>query len=74
MTTFESTVAMMRQLPEEDLLVIQSLVRRLVKSPIQPLTEEEFFERLETARRHADEGKLRPASQAIEAMRQRYGL
>lgn len=33
MTTFESTVAMMRQLPEEDLLVIQSLVRRLVNLP-----------------------------------------
>lgn len=79
MTTFESTVALMRCLPEEDLLAINSLVKRLVsrvpaQNPAQPITEAEYFDRLEVARRNAEAGKVRSAGQVIEDVRARYGL
>ncbi len=79
MTTFESTVEMLRRLPEEDLLAINGLVRRLVsrvpgEDIVKPLSESEFLDRLDVARRHAEEGKVRPAASVIDDMRARYGL
>lgn len=79
MTTFESTVEMLRHLPEEDLLAINGLLKRLVsraeaEAPGRPLSEEAFFDRLAVARKHADEGKVRPAASVIEDLRARYGL
>lgn len=79
MTTFESTVEMLRRLPEEDLLAINGLVRRLVSrvpadEAMRPLSESEFLDRLDVARRHAEEGRVRPAAAVIDDVRARYGL
>ena len=78
MTTFESTVALMRRLPEEDLLAINSLVKRLVsrvpvENPAQPISETEFFDRLDMAWQHAETGQVRPAGQFIDDVRARLG-
>ena len=79
MTTFESTVEMLRRLPEEDLLAINGIVKRLVnrtaaEDDVRPLSETEFFDRLTVARQHAEEGKTRPAAQVTQDLRARYGI
>ena len=43
-------------------------------NPYKPLTREEIIDSLEAARRHAGEGKVIPAHQASEKVREKYGL
>lgn len=79
MTTLENTVALLRQLPEEDLLAVNGIVRRLVmrtseQEVYRSLSEQEFFDRLAVGRKHAEEGKVKSAYEAIEEMRSRYGF
>jgi DNA-damage-inducible protein J len=52
-------------------------VKRLPDSstnPFQPLSEEEIYKKLETARLHATEDKVRPADDVVSDMREKYGL
>ena len=83
MSTYESTISLMKGLPEGDLLIVHDFVNRLlVKSenrqetsnPYNPLTREEIIKELAVARKHADEGKVIDAHEASENVRARYGL
>ena len=52
MTTFESTVSMLEMLPEADLMVINSMARRLLArsiegNPYQPLSQQEWEAKLD---------------------------
>lgn len=40
----------------------------------RPLSKEEFFDRLDAARRHADDGKVKEAHVVAENVRKKYGL
>lgn len=83
MSTYESTVSMMNQLPETDLLLIHEFVRRFASkteikkemyNPYKPLTREEIIEQLSIARKHADEGQVLDAHQVSANVREKYGL
>ena len=83
MSTYESTVSLMKGLPEGDLLVVQEFVNRLLTksenkqetfNPYKPLTREELIGELAVARKHAEEGKVIDAHEASANVRNRYGL
>ena len=77
MSTLETTVSMMKQLPERDLLKIQAFVRLFFldsANPFVPLTEEEIYEQLAKSRKHEEEGKLKDAKQISSSVRAKYGL
>ena len=83
MNTYESTVSMINNLPETDLLLINEFIRRLrskadikkeMYNPYKPLTREEIIEQLSVAKKHAQEGKVMDAHQASANVRKKYGL
>lgn len=83
MTTYESTVSMMQNLPEADLLVINEFVKRLSAkekvreeryNPYKHLTREEIVDQLAIARKNAEEGRVLEAHQASANIREKYGL
>lgn len=79
MTVYEDTVALMKNLNESDLLVVNNIVKRFVFSmyigeQYKPLSEKEFFDRLAVARKHAEEGKVKDAKEVANNLREKYGL
>ena len=85
MTTnvYESTVSMLKEMPENDLMVVREFIKRLVSkgevrnemyNPYKPFTREEVIEQLTIARKHADEGKIMEAYEASSNIRKKYGL
>ena len=77
MSTLEATVSMLETLPEEDLMAINGIVRRFVvkeSNPYRPLSKEETLEKLAKSRKHAEEGRLTDARQAVEEIRQKHGI
>ncbi|MBQ4436860.1 MAG: type II toxin-antitoxin system RelB/DinJ family antitoxin [Clostridia bacterium] len=49
-------------------------IRKTAPNPYTALTEEELLQKLETARNHASQGKLRDADDVVSDLRARYGL
>ena len=77
MSTLETTVSMMKNLPEKDLLKIQAFVRLFLSeapNPFEPMSEEEIYLQLEQSRKHAEEGRLKDAIQVSASVREKYGL
>ena len=74
MTMLESTVSMLKMLPEADLQVINSMAKRLLSHAmedhsIQPLTEQEWEKKLDRSLQQASDGMLADALQASRALR-----
>lgn len=79
MSTLEATVSMLKSLPESELLTIYDLTRRLyIKQnkdiELKVMTEEEMIDKLDTSRKHAEEGRVMDADVAISKLRIKYGL
>ena len=80
---YESTVSMLRGMPDNDLMVVREFINRLASkadikkemyNPYKPLTREEIIEQLATARKHADAGLVMDAHEASSNIREKYGL
>lgn len=79
MSAFENTVSMMEVLPESDLIEIENFTKKLYmlrnsESPFHPLTEEEILNDLQISREQIAQGKCKEMGQAIEEIRNKYGL
>ncbi|MBQ6504126.1 MAG: hypothetical protein IJI57_09470 [Flexilinea sp.] len=83
MSTYEATISMMKNLPENDILLVKEFVSRLLtksseqkiaSDPFKPLTREEIIEQLVIAQTHAKEGKTIEAHSASDLIRSKYGL
>lgn len=79
MSTLEATVLMLQSLPESELLTIYDLTRRLyIKQnkdiEFKVMTEAEMIDKLDTSRKHAEEGMVMDADVAISKLRVKYGL
>lgn len=77
MTMFESTVSMLEMLPEADLMVINSMARRLLArsiedNPFQPLSQQEWEFKLDRSIRQANEGLAKDALKASSEIRKKY--
>ena len=49
-------------------------IRKRTADPYIALSEEEIFQKLETARAHAQQGQVREAEAVVADMRAKYGL
>ena len=83
MSTYEATVSMMRDLPDDELLLVKEFIKRITSkdeirkemyNPYKPLTREEVMEQLAIARKHADEGRVMEGHRASSNIREKYGL
>ena len=79
MSVFEETVSILENLSEDDLKIIQILAVRMLtrpeeSNPFRPMTEEEFLGEIDTALRHAGEGKTTPVAEVVKEMREKYGI
>lgn len=79
MSTLEATILMLQSLPESELLTIYDLTRRLhIKQnkdiEFKVMTEAEMIDKLDTSRKHAEEGMVMDADVAISKLRVKYGL
>ena len=83
MSTFETTVDLMKNLPENDLLKIKAFINHMIDSrnekketynPFVSLSREEIFAQLEYSRKRAEEGHVILAHQASSLVREKYGL
>lgn len=80
MSAYETTISMLSNLPETDLLKVQDFIRTFFTSdteaagPYMPLKRDDIVHRLEEARNHVDEGYVNDAHHASDNVRARYGL
>ena len=49
-------------------------IKKRTANPYVALTEDEFMTKLETSRKHAEQGLVRDADEVISDMRNKYGL
>ena len=76
---YDNTVDMLQMLDDNELQAIQSVVKMLIAAPktsrpYQPLTEDQLFERIDTALKHAEEGIYEDAEDAENEIRAELGL
>ena len=83
MSTYEATVSMIRDLPDNELLLVKEFIKRITSkdeirqemyNPYKPLTREEVIEQLAIAKKHADEGRVMEGNRASANIREKYGL
>ena len=76
MSTFDTTVTMLNDLNEDELLSIQWIILRMkdMQGLFQPKSKEEVLERLDESKRQADNGMGKNADVYIAELRKRYGL
>ena len=49
-------------------------IKKKITNPYVTLTEDEFLTKLDTSRKHAEQGLVRDADEVISDMRNKYGL
>ena len=79
MTILESTISMIKVMPESDLVEIQNFARNLLMRhdadcPFPLKNREDIYKELETSRQQASEGKCQDMGQALAEIRKKYGL
>lgn len=79
MSTLDATVSMLELLKEDELLVVQKLIRSMFEShdsdnPFKPLSEEQMYAMLAKARKQADNGEYVDADDFYNSMVAKYGV
>lgn len=77
MSTLESTISMLRVMPEADVQVIFELTKKLFddkSSPFAPVTKTQILEDLDASAEQIRQGKTINAADAIKGLREMYGL
>ncbi|MBR1743330.1 MAG: hypothetical protein IJ733_15950 [Lachnospiraceae bacterium] len=76
MSTFETTVTMLNDLNDEELLSIQWIILNMKKKQglFQPKSKEEILDRLDESKKQADAGLGKNVDIYIDELRDRYGL
>ena len=77
MSTLESTISMLRVLPEADVEVIFEMTKKLFEdksSPFAPVGKEQILKDLDSSAHQIEQGKVSNASEAIQELRKRCGL
>ena len=77
MSTLESTISMLRVMPEADVRVIFEMTKKLFddkSSPFAPVGKQQVLRDVDTAACQIEQGKTTKAADAIEALRTAYDL
>lgn len=79
MSTLDATISMLETLPENELQTIHDMtlrfyIKKSPSSPFQPMSEQELLDALDTAKKHADEGRYEDADVVVDRLRAKYDL
>lgn len=75
MSTLDATVSMVRRCTEEELQVVQQVIRQFfLNRGSQPSTKSQFLEELEFSREQHQNGQCQEANEALAELREKYGL
>ena len=79
MTALESTVSVLRTLPESKLMIIQNLARQFaqqptIENPYKPMSRDEILAELAASSEDIKQGKVYSAEESVSLIRDKYGL
>lgn len=77
MSTLESTISMLRIMPEPEVQVIFDITRNLFEkhlSPFAPVSKESVLKDLDLSAEQFSRGEAREAQNVISELRSKYGL
>ena len=77
MSTLESTISMLRIMPEADVQVIFEMTKKLFDakaSPFAPVSKQQILDDVDASAVQIKQGKTIKASDAIQELRTTYGL
>ena len=55
-------------------MMIPFEIKKTVQNPYLSLSEEQLLQKLETSRKHAEQGNYRDADDVVSDMREKYGI
>lgn len=77
MSTLESTISMLRVMPEADVRIIFEMTKKLFDdkaSPFAPVSKQQILQDVDASAAQIEQGKTVKASDAIQSLRTKYGL
>lgn len=75
MSTLDATVSMVQRCTEEELQVVQQVIRQfLLNRGSQPSTKSQVLEELEFSREQHKNSQCREANEALTELREKYSL
>ena len=77
MSTLESTISMLRMMPEADVRIIFEMTKKLFDdkaSPYVPVSKKQVLEDADVSLRQIEQGKTTDAAEAVKELRAAYGL
>ena len=75
MSTLDATVSMVQRCTEDELQVVQQVIRQFfLNRGSQITTKSQFLEELEISRKQHQSGPCQEANEALAELRKKYGL
>ena len=75
MSTLEATVSMIERCTEDELQVVQQVIRQFfLNRGTQTITKNQFLEELELSRNQHQSGQCQDATESLAELRDKYGL
>ena len=75
MSTLDTTVSMVQRCTEDELQVVQQVIRQFfVNRGTQNTTKKQFLKELEISRKQHQNCQSREANEALSELRKKYGL
>lgn len=77
MSTLESTISMLRVMPEADVRIIFEMTKKLfddIASPFAPVSKKQILQDVDVSSQQIVQGDIKDASEAIRELKTKYGL
>lgn len=75
MSTLEATVSMIERCTEDEMQVVQQVIRQfLLNRGTQTITKNQFLEELNLSREQHQNGQCQEAAEALSELRGKYGI
>ncbi len=77
MSTLESTISMLRVMPEADVRVIFEMTKKLFDdkaSPFAPVRKKQILQDVDVSSRQIEQGNTQDTAEAIRELKTKYGL
>ena len=77
MSTLESTISMLRVMPEADVRIIFEMTKKLFDDKVSPfatVSKQQILQDVDASAAQIEQGKTIRASDAIQSLRTKYGL
>ena len=77
MSTLESTISMLRVMPEADVRIIFEMTKKLfddIASPFAPVSKKQILQDVDVSSRQVEQGNTQDTAEAIRELKTKYGL